>query len=907
MSRKKMRNTKTAKTSEKPVKHLLLAVLFFCLAAGAIIPAANRNTYPLPEDRGTAGILAAIEKLPVYVRVLQITAHPDDESAGSLVWLTRKAHARTALFSLTRGEGGQNILGNEKYEAMGLLRTGEFLEACKYYGVELYFSSAFDFGFSKSPEESIAKWGHDEILGEMVRFIRIWRPNIIISRFEGTPRDGHGHHQAAGSLAQEAYEAAGNPTRFPDQLKSPGLTVWKALKLYTSARGGDSAQAAGPVAAVPIGDYDPVLGRSYREIGSEGYSKHRSQGNGMGNSLAGRASDLFRLLSPAPAAPPAGTGLFAGMDISLLSILNLAGEERSAISFLEGDLQRVTKLAGEAIGSFRPNDPARSAQAIAEGIWVLRDAIGKLDNGGVLRPWRGDVVDALTEKLEDFENAANAVLGVTMIARTANPIATPGSELEIDATIYNRGNAPIRLKNAMLQGIRDVAGSVTTGTRISGLAPGESLNVKFGVKLSANPPLTQPYWYRDNPRENRYRFRQYSDPGSLLGAPYAPFDGPALTISAVYGFENADIPIWAPVQAQFGDPLRGSDYDNILIVPSLSVALRPEIVVVPVSPRAQDKEVQVTILSNEKSKLQTSVKLTVPAGWQVTPAELRVDLGGKGETHTAAFTVRIPAATPVGSFPVEAVASWNGREFRSGYQVVSYPENWTRNIYAPARASFEVFDVKVAPGLSVGYVPGAGDEVSAAIEQLGVKVQTLSAADLATADLSRLQTIVTGIRAYNVNSALRANNQRLLKYVENGGTLIVQYNQPLGRGDAAAFPYGPYPMTISATDRITVEDSPVTVLDPQSPVWNSPNRIAPADFEGWIQERGLYFMNRWDEHYKPLLSGHDPGEEAKAGGMLATRFGKGWYVYSANAWFRQLPAGVPGAYRIFANLLSLGR
>jgi hypothetical protein len=341
----------------------------------------------------------------------------------------------------------------------------------------------------------------------------------------------------------------------------------------------------------------------------------------------------------------------------------------------------------------------------------------------------------------------------------------------------------------------------------------------------------------------------------------------------------------------------------------VSVTATPDLIVAPVSPGTRQREVQVSVLNNDKAGAQGALKLDVPSGWQVRPAETQFALHNKGEVYTGKFSIRIPPATRAGSFAVEAVALMNGREYRRGYQVISHPENWTRNIFSPSRADVEVFDVKVTPGLIVGYVPGAGDDEPAALEQLGVKVEMLGGAALSSGDLRHYNVIVTGIRAYNVNEALKANNQRLLKYVGDGGTLIVQYNTPLragpGRSDGSPFPYGPYPMTNSTTDRITVEESPVKILAPQSPVFNTPNKIIPADFEGWVQERGLYFMNHWDPHYTALLSGHDPGEEPKDGGMLITRYGKGWYVYTAYSWFRQLPAGVPGAFRIFANLLSL--
>jgi hypothetical protein len=335
------------------------------------------------------------------------------------------------------------------------------------------------------------------------------------------------------------------------------------------------------------------------------------------------------------------------------------------------------------------------------------------------------------------------------------------------------------------------------------------------------------------------------------------------------------------------------------------VSLTPAIAVAQISTTAQAREFQVSILNNRDSGTSGKVKLQSHAGWRIDPVEAPFSTARRHESVILRFKVQVPAGAAPGDYPIEAAATAGNEEFRRGYQVVSYPENWTRNLYRPARASLEVFDFKLPPQLSVGYVMGAGDEVPQALEQAGARVQILNANDLAYGDLGRFAAVVVGIRAYNVNEDLRSNNARLLRYVEQGGTLIVQYNTPMG-GNNAGFPFGPYPMTNSAADRITVEESPVRLLQPGNPLLTSPNKITEADFKGWVQERGLYFMRQWDPRYTALFSGNDPGESPKNGGMLVTRYGKGTYIYTAYAWFRQLPAGVPGAYRIFANMLSAG-
>ncbi len=872
-----------------------LSLLLAAVMAAAVLRAGNHNSYPLPEERGAAGVLSALQKLPVYVRVLYTEAHPDDESASTLTWLARKAHARTALFSLTRGEGGQNILGDEKYEAMGLVRTGELIEACRIYGVETYFSTAFEFGFSKTAEETFSKWGHDTTLEEMVRFIRIWRPAIIISSFRNDASGGHGHHQAAGIITFEAFRAAGDPRRFPAQ----GLQPWQARKLYyrSSARGG----AGGATVEIPVGGYDPILGRSFREIGTEGYSKHRSQGNGAGFALPGKANDSYTLADSIAERKGKETGFFDSIDTSLPAILDLAGDRREAVKSVEPDMKAAQKAAEDALEAFRPAHPAESAREAAKGSEITLQAIRKVERSSLPQQTKDVLQKALEEKQRDFQDAVNAALGIYLVVRADEATAIPGQRVSLTASLFNRGTEPIEIDRLNIATPESGWQAEKSDPQFGTLAPGAMVSTRINLSLPESAKVTEPFWYRENPNDNRYKARPTPDV-------FAPFDPPRVTVSFAYVFGATRIFIAAPVTAQAGDPIRGSDFVDLQVVPALSVSMKPELTVVPISQRLQSREFHVSILNNRKDGATGKVRLIAPSGWKVDPAELPFLSTRKGETFTARFVLQIPAS-PAGSFSVEAIAETGGKEYSRGYRVISYPENWTRNLYFPSKSEIRVIDVKVAPRLSVGYIAGAGDEVPEALEQLGVRVQMLSNEDLAFADLSGFSAIVTGIRAYNVNESLRSSNRRLLDYVEKGGTLIVQYVRPLGRaaGAGTTFPFGPYPMSNSDEDRITVEESPLEILDPGHPLFNTPNKISPADFGGWIQERGLYFMREWDSHYTALLSGHDPGEGPKNGGMLVARYGKGWYIYTAYAWFRQLPAGVPGAFRIFANLLSLGK
>lgn len=876
----------------KPLQRI--GATFLLLSACLGWHAISYSTGNLPEDRGTAGALAALDKLPVYVRVLQTTAHPDDESAGTLTWLSRKYHAKTALFCLTRGEGGQNILGTEKYEALGLVRTGELLEACRYYGVDLFFGNNVDFGFSKTAEETLSKWGYETALEEMVRFIRRWRPSIILSRFGGTPADGHGHHQAAGKLTLEAYRAAADSTIFPEHLKR-GLQPWQAAKLYISSRGIGTAHNLAGIVRIPVGDYDPVLGRSCREIASEGYSRHRTQGAGTSFSLPGRGDEYFQLSDSVAESTQGEDSLFDGIDTSLLAIYDLAGTGKDSIPLLKKDLSDLMQAAHEARNAFQATQPELCASAVAVGIRILDQSLQRIETSTISEPVKKLLKDALREKLSDFQDAASAVLGIELIATSPDMTGVSGQKIEVTVHFYNRGNKAVELDRLILAAPGIVIPSdsnPSSGT----ILPGSDTAYRFAVEIDPDAKITEPFWYLEKSTDARYRSRPTEDN-------LAPFSKPPFQVEAIYQFEDTEFVIRTPVQADAGDPVHGPDFEEFQIVPDLSIALEPDFIITPIEPNATTAQLRVSVKNNATGEAKGTVKIQLDKEWTVQPAESAFALLRKGDVHTATFSIQIPAGIGSGKHPVQAVATTNGRKYSRRQRTISYPDNWTRSLYDTAQSTLKIFDLKTAPGLKVGYIPGAGDEIPESLEQIGIPVQALTASDLAFGDLNRFSAIITGIRAYNVNEALQSNNRRLLDYVSGGGTLIVQYVRPAGR----PFEYGPYPMNVSRTDRITVEEAPIHILVPDHPIFNLPNKISDADFEGWVQERGLYFMNSWDEHYTPLLSGADPGEEAKEGGMLLAQYGKGYYIYSAYSWFRQLPAGVPGAYRIFVNMISLGQ
>lgn len=892
-----------------PKSKIWLSLLFLAMLAPTMSRAWRMDPYPLPEDRGAAGILAAMEKLPVYARVLHITAHPDDEDAATLTWLSRRFHAQTALFCLTRGEGGQNALGSEKYEALGLIRTGELWQACRYYGTELYFGRAVDFGFSKTAQETLSKWGREETLADIVRFIRRWRPAIILSRFRGLPADGHGHHQAAGILAREAFHAAGDPRRFPEQMHE-GLAPWRPKKLYISHSGeakgttgnGIDASAERWTVRVPVGDYSPILGRSYREIASEGYSRHRTQGMRQAYPSAGPPWEYYRLAESAVGYKAREDSFFDSLDTSLGAVADLAGAEGKSVPFLRDDLGAVQQAAVEAVHLFEPSHPEKSAEAIARGIQILTRSLRAVEASAVSDDAKAVLTEALGSKRDDFQKALTAALGIQVVAATLDATGVPGERVSVNVHVRNRGSESVKLKSPTLRapGIVRPTDPVLS---MRDLAVGDDAVFGFSVDIAENARATEAAAPREHGAEARRGIRSAGDA-------FAPFAEPEMETEVRYVFGGMEVPVGAAVRAPGADPGSVSDWTEFQILPALSVTLHPPFRIVPAAKAARICSFRLSVTNNGKGEARGRLKLTTQAGWRTQPADAPFVLGRKGESFSADFSVRVPAGVPDGIYLVEAVAVMDGIEFHSGHQAIFYPGIPARRMASPARSEIRIFNLKAPLNRSAGYIPGAGDEIPAAMQELGVRVQELDAEDLASGDLKGFPVIVTGIRAFNVNEALRRHHRRLLEYVRQGGTLIVQYVRPEAESDGqggSPFPFAPYPMRLSASERITVEDSPVRILDPKHPLFTRPNKITEADFQNWVQERGLYFMHSWDGRYQALLSGNDPGEEPKNGGMLCARYGKGYFVYTGYAWFRQLPAGIPGAFRIFANLISLGR
>jgi LmbE family N-acetylglucosaminyl deacetylase len=807
---------------------------------------------------GSEEIRQALEKAGTLGTVLMIAAHPDDENTAVMSWLAQGRHMRTGYLSLTRGEGGQNLIGSEQGDALGVIRTQELLAARRIDGAQQFFTRAIDFGFSKSPQESIAKWGHGEILSDVVWVIRSFRPDVIILRFSGTPRDGHGQHQASAILGKEAFDAAADPKRFPEQLKY--VQPWRAKRLVWNAFSWDGdPKDKDKMMKVDLGAYNPVLGMSYGEIAGWSRSQHRSQGMGAPEQR-GSIMNYFQNV----AGDPARDDMFEGVK---------TGWDR-----IEGG-DGVGQALAKARQQFNPEHPEEIIALLAE----VRGLMSKLEaKDPILVKAKESEVDQLLKECA----------GIWLDAAADRYQATPGSTLNVSLTALARINAPVRWESVDLTGVGEA-----TETIHADLAQNQPSTRKLSIKLAQATPYSEPFWL--SAPHNNWR---YDIADQRLVARPDPL--PAMTAHFKLEVAGTKLALDVPVHYRYINPARGELTRPLEIVPPVAVNL-PEPVAIFPNEGARDVTVQLAATGGPAAG---ELSLEVPSGWTVSNP-VPFNLETEGSRVEIGFHVKPPAGADSVRVAFRAVAKINGREVSTGVQPIEYEHIPPQALFHEAKGALQPVDFRVLAH-NIGYVMGAGDKIPDAVRQMGAAVTLLNSDDLMSGDLSRYDAIVTGVRAYNVRPDLRAAQPRLLEYVRNGGTVVVQYNvgesqRPNARASSLG-PLGPYPFEISR-ERVVEEDSPVRFLEPECTLLRAPNEIKPSDFQGWVQERGLYFANHWDPHYQTVLSTHDAGEKDLPGGMLYARYGKGAYIFTAYSWFRELPAGVPGAYRIFANLLSAGK
>ena len=890
---------------------------------------------PISIDSGAAQTWRLLKKLHTRASLLMIVAHPDDEDGGTLAYESRGLGVRTELMTLNRGEGGANVMSSDLWDALGLVRTEELVQAGRYYGLDgQYFSAAADYGFSKSLKEALDQWGHDRVLEEAVRVVRTVRPLVVSSVFVGGPTDGHGNHATAGMLAQEVFKAAGDPKMFPEQIQA-GLLPWTPLKEYarvpvfrTSDKGAYDyathqwgpfgvqnyitgqweAGAVSTTVAIPIGAYDGMLGFTYLQISREGLGFQKSQNGGTEVPLpAEQVSNYHRFGSHIPAQDKEA-GFFDGIDVSLSGIADLAGSTPPA--FLKDGLRQINEAVESAIAHFSAPDPSVIAGTLAEGLKATDALVTAVEKSSLTAEEKYNLRHELAAKQQQFNQALLASLGVSVEADVvsaapaggASPepraaqetfqMAVPGQNLNVRVHIFNGGNRPIAIEDVALTG----SSSKSWNTKPENQAPGQmesgkAVNVRFAATVPTDEPFTRPYFTRANMEQSYYDVASNAD----RNPPLAPYP---LAATVRFLFEGVRLETANVVQVIAMATGPGTLRYPMPVGPPVSVTIKPSAGIVPLG--LTSFPVSVRLRNNVDGQAMENVRLELPRGWTSEPQSIPANFTQRGEELVVTFTVH-PGAISTQPYQITATADYAGKSYKEGYIATGYMGLRPYFLYSPATYKTTGTDVKMAPSQRIAYIQGSGDDVPAALEALGVHVTFLSPQDLASADLGKYDSIVVGVRAYAVRPDLIANNARLLKYVENGGVVLVQYNTPEYDHN-----FGPYPYVMTDDpEEVTDEKSAVTFLDPKDPLLNWPNVITPKDFDEWIEERGSKFLSSWDERYKPLFETHDDGQLPQKGGLVYARYGKGVYIYNAYAFYRQLPLGVPGAYRIFANLLSL--
>ena len=887
----------------------LLGRLLPWLLAFALIPALAQNTAdkvrpvdPRPQDTGAAGLKQMLLRLHTTARLLHTTAHPDDEDGGMLTLESRGKGVTAQLLTLNRGEGGQNKVGSNLFDVLGVLRTLELTASDRYYGVEQRFTRVADFGFSKTADETFRKWqGHDIVLSDMVRVIRTFRPDVIVSRFGGTDRDGHGHHQASGVVSREAFRAAADPHRFPEQIKE-GLLPWQAKKLYIDNvcpfRSSECPEENYTI-KLSTGDLNPALGMTYIQFAMEGLKHQLSQGAGGWSVDAGPHYAFYRLVDSV--LPPTVDGdkdghekdFFDGIDTTLPGLANRLGEEEKKVPFLRPALANLENLVGQATAA-ADNDPNSAANALLTGLQNTNALIGQIEKSPLSPQGRNALLPEINTKKAQFEAAASLAVGIQLEVSADIPVATneddafmavPGQTFGVTATVSAGAGAAVKRIEL------DVPPGWTAkhaGTPQTGAA-------KFQVTVSPDAQYTKPYWHRAEPETDSIN--------TVDDERYATFPFPPAPVQAhaIYSLNGREGIARAVCMVKYKEPEGTEAKRALAVAPPFSIALEPGMAVIPTS-HTGNTEITVGLRSNVATSGEAQLRLELPSAWTAAPSAQHVSFDHPGESKDFKFQVR-PADLHEGHYQVKARLDYQGKSYDLGYSVVTRSDLDTSYYYQPAIQRVSIVDVKVPKNLKVGYIMGAGDDIPTVLKQVGIDVGLIRAEKLASEDLNRYGTIVLGIRAYDTEKDVAAYNKKLLDFVFAGGTLVVQYNASVGDFNSGHFT--PSRAQLSRA-RVSVEEAPVDILAPDDGVFHYPNQITAQDFDGWVQERGLYFMDQWDEHFKPLLSCHDPGEEPQKGGLLRAQYGKGLYIYTGYAFFRQLPAGVPGAIRLYVNLLSAG-
>ncbi|MEQ8623873.1 MAG: PIG-L family deacetylase [Vicingaceae bacterium] len=791
----------------------------------------------------SSDILHELKKLNVVGKALYVAAHPDDENTRLISWLENERLVETAYLSLTRGDGGQNLIGSEKGDAMGVLRTQELLEARNEDGAEQFFSRAVDFGYSKTADETLEIWDKEAVLGDVVYVIRKFKPDVIITRFPADGRGGHGHHTASSILAEEAFTLAADPAAYPDQLEE--VEIWQAKRLLwdvywwnTTLR--DEAIASGGIIEVNIGEYNPLLGLSYSEIAADGRSQHKSQGFGSARSRGNKIEYLKHTKGD-----QAEQYLFEDINTTWTRV---------------DGAESIEKSVQEIISNYKADQPSASVS----GLVSLYQSMQEFENNYYV-----------IQKMEDVKRLIKASAGIYVEALANNYNYVAGDKLTGKFSVVNRSDIPFKLKN--------ISPKVDSSFDEINLAFNE--NVSFPFSIIFNKEISQPYWL------------QHTAYDKIIEADYDlranPENKKVLMFEYTLNLNGVDINFEEPIDYKSTDRVDGELHRDVIISPKVTVNLADKVYLF-----SNDEAQQIDLLVEaNQANINANLTVKVPEGWQVTPSSISLNFNAAGEQKAINISLTPPKNQSVGDLTIEL----NGKPAKS-VQRIDYPHVKPQILFPDAKAKVVKVDLKKQVK-SVGYIIGSGDDVAQNLKQVGFEVNSFNANELAVKDLSEFETIIVGIRAYNTEESMKNGNTILNEYVKNGGNVIVQYNTNRG---LITDDIGPYPYHISR-NRVTKEEAKPTFLKPNHPLLNQPNKIIQADFDGWVQERGLYFADEWDDNYEPILEWNDPGEEPQAGSILVADYGEGHFIFTGISFFRQLPAGVPGAYRLFTNMISYGK
>ncbi len=819
-------------------------------------------------DRGTAGLYQLLKKLNTTTSALMIGAHPDDEDTSLLAYLARGESARTAYLSLTRGDGGQNIIGTELGESLGVIRTEELIQARRLDGAEQFFGRAYDYGFSKTLAEAKSKWDEKIVLCDTVRVIRKFQPTVVISQFSGTTADGHGQHQYAGYIAPLAVKAAADASQC-----SEAGPIWTVQKFYFRARGGE------PRLRVNTGKYDPVLGRSYFEIAMEARSQHKSQEQGVLELRGEQFSSMNLVGSEAKE-----SAIFEGIDTSAAAVAK-------AISADEAAVAEMFAAARSAINGFEVAAPEKSLPVLVRGYSIASSNESSSRSAGAK--------SFFSERKSLFAEAIVLAAGIQIDALADRDTVVPGESFAVGAKAFTNGRSEVKVTSLKLSAPAEwtVATVAVPQANSAAFVTREvtSSVAYFNVMPPRNSDATQPYWLAEPRDGDLFRWNaKESESHTLPVAKRVP------SLAATLEVGGTSVVVERPIEFRFADDIRGEIRRNVDVVPRATVELDQAMMIIPYSEKAETKRVVLTVTNHSTQPISGTVALNINADreWKTTASSSTFDIPRRGERQAISFDVTIPAKTKAGSYQINARAMIGEAVGTSAMRVIAYPHIQTHRFYRRATTDAKIIDLKTAP-VKVGYLAGSGDRVPDAIRQMGFNLEMISESELANGQLSRFDVIVVGIRAYQVRPDIVANNKRLLDFANAGGTLIVQYQLPAYAGqNLAPFPHQMGPRTSD-------ENAEVKIVAPEHPIFNFPNKIAGTDFAGWVQERNLYNFSTMDPKYIGLLETHDANEAENKGGLVIADVGKGKYIYCSYSLFRQLPAGVPGAYRLLANMLSL--